>query len=473
MSYPQDAIEASQGGEMPTGSTPGSRHAQYQVDVASDVGKTIEELGCQPILFVGSGLSKRYFSGPSWDELLAHLAETCPLIDKEYAYYKQTLRSPLAVGAEFARRYQEWAWSTGRNRFPESMYQDDVPVEGYIKFKVAEYLSSLTPSSLAGIENACIKDEISVLQNIKPHAIITTNYDQFPETIFPDYAPIVGQQVIRGSFVSVGEILKIHGCVSAPDSLVLTQSDYDEFMKKKKYLSAKLLTYFSEHPLLFIGYGAGDPNIRSILSDIDEALPVAGGLIGNVYVLEWRNNVSDDEYPSREKLIAIEDAKSVRLKAIEATDFDWVFRAFGSQHTLTRVNPKILRALLARSYELVRHDVPRTSIQADFQMLEHAVANSESFAKLFGLTTVRDPSVLSAQYPYTLTDVSKKIGGNEWHLANVLIQAVKANSGFDIKASDNTYHCAVKCGRKAVVHKYSESVVDLLTKVRDALPYEI
>ncbi len=47
-----------------------------------------------------------------------------------------------------------------------------------------------------------------------------------------------------------------------PLSLVLTQGDYEAFETDKKYLSAKLLTYFAEHPLLFIGYGANDPNIR-------------------------------------------------------------------------------------------------------------------------------------------------------------------------------------------------------------------
>ena len=63
----------------------------------------------------------------------------------------------------------------------------------------------------------------------------------------------------------------MHGCVTDPVSLVFTQGNYDQFIRKKKYLSAKLLTYFSEHPLIFVGYGAGDPNIKAILSDIDEA----------------------------------------------------------------------------------------------------------------------------------------------------------------------------------------------------------
>jgi hypothetical protein len=165
--------------------------------------------------------------------------------------------------------------------------------------------------------------ELEALRKIRPHAIITTNYDQFLEIVFPDYSPIVGQQIIRGPIVSIGEIFKIHGCASQPGSLVFTKSDYDEFMRKKKYLSAKMLTYFSEHPLLFIGYSASDPNIRAILSDIDEAPPISGGIISNVFIAEWRRDIPKDEYPSREKLIAIEESRSIRVNAIETESFHW------------------------------------------------------------------------------------------------------------------------------------------------------
>jgi hypothetical protein len=60
-----------------------------------------------------------------------------------------------------------------------------------------------------------------------------------------------------------------------------------------------------------------------------------------------------------------------------------VLDAFGAQQALNGVSPKVLRALLSRSYELVRHDIPRTQVQADFQMLEHAVTDQEQFAKLW------------------------------------------------------------------------------------------
>jgi len=447
-----------------------TKHTQYIAEVVDEIASCVQTSACQPILFIGSGLSKRYINGPNWDELLAYLAKECPLVDKDYAYYKQSLSSPLEIGEEFARLYQEWAWSTGRKQFPAELFAENVPAHAYIKFKISEYFRSLVPKSAPG-KNSPFAQELDALRKIKPHAIITTNYDQFLELIFPEYAPIIGQQIIRGASVSIGEIFKIHGCVSAPNSLVFTRSDYAEFIKKKKYLSAKLLTYFSEHPLLFIGYSASDPNIRAILSDIDEALPVSGGIISNVFIAEWIDNAQKSEHPAKEKLIAIEESRSVRINSIETDNFKWVYDAFGSQQALN-VSPKILRSLLSRSYELVRHDLPRTPIQADFQMLEHAVADQESFAKLFGLTTVSNPSAIAANYPYTLSAVAKKLGGNYWVTAQNEIDRIKAAKNFDLKASDNRYHCAMKYG-KSILHKYSEDAVALMKKSKAGDPYEI
>jgi hypothetical protein len=410
---------------MPDAET-GTTLRAYRAEITADIESCVSQMGCQPILFVGSGLSKRYFSGPSWDELLTHLGRECPLIDKDYAYYKQTLKTQLAVGEEFGKLYQQWAWAKGKNQFPADMFSDSVPVQAYIKYKIAQHLTSMTPTALSGIRDKNLVSEITALQGIRPHAVITTNYDRLLELVFSEYEPVIGQSIIRDSPVLFGEIFKIHGCVSDYNSLVFTQQDYDEFIKKKKYLSVKLLTYFSEHPLLFIGYSATDPNIRAILSDIDEAIPrrgPSGTLIPNIYILEWRSTIPIGYTPAREKLIAVEDARSIRVKAIESDDFQWVFAAFGSNQPLNAVSPKILRSLLHRSYDLVRHDIPRRTVQADFEMLERAVKTGPEFAKLFGITTVNKASSNAADYPYILSEVAERIWGQGayWYKAQVYL----------------------------------------------------
>lgn len=271
----------------------------------------------------------------------------------------------------------------------------------------------------------------------------------------------------------MGELFKIHGCTSRPDSLVFTQDDYDEFIRRKKYLSAKLLTFFSEHPLIFIGYSASDPNIQNILSDIDEALPEIGGIIPNVYVMEWKSKIDPADVPAREKLIAIGGNKGIRIKAIETTDFIWPFEALGSTNFNPKVSAKTLRALMARSYELVRTDIPRKTVDANFEMLEHSLANPVDFARLFGISTITDPSVISAKYPYTLTNLAKQVGFNKgWDGAQKLINKIKQDKGVDIKSSDNRYHCTIKYGA-APIHKYSEDAVALLKLVRGSKDYEV
>jgi len=452
---------------------------EYQKSVSEDIQLCASQMGCQPILFVGTGLSRRYFSAPNWEELLATLAKGCPIIEKEYAYYKQTLKAPELIGREFASAYQQWAWGAGRAQFPAELFSPDVPADAYIKYAIARLFDTLTPKSLDGVKDAAMRAEISALQEVRPHAIITTNYDRFLEVVFPDYQPVIGQSIIRGAQILTGEIFKIHGCMSDYPSLVFTKADYEEFTRKKKYLSAKLLTYFSEHPLLFIGYSASDLNIKAILSDIDECLPsqsVNGCAIPNIYILEWRPELSDGYTPPRDKVLSIEEGRSVRIKAIEAADFTWVFQAFGANQPLNPVSPKLLRALLSRSYDLVRRDIPRKLVDADFQMLEGAVKSDKAFAKLFGITTLNDGSAHNARFPHLLTDLAIRLTGDDrahWSIAGKCVERVSKELGVNIKESDNRYHCKTKVGRNSFAHKYSNELLEVITRMAKGEPYTL
>jgi hypothetical protein len=174
-----------------------SQFERYKAEVTEDIEAQIAEMGCQPILFVGAGLSKRYFGAPNWDQLLEHLCAECPLCEKGFAYYKQLLGSSAATGTRLAQLYMEWAWSTGKNEFPTELYSGDSNAQTFLKYKVAEYLRELQPSSLNAFDSKH-QAEIDLLKDIRPHAVITTNYDTLLELIFPEYAPIIAQQILRG-----------------------------------------------------------------------------------------------------------------------------------------------------------------------------------------------------------------------------------------------------------------------------------
>lgn len=93
-------------------------YERYVSDVSGDIKSCLEEMGCQPILFVGSGITKRYLDGPSWEELLQKLADECPEIDRKFAYYKQRYSNLVDIGAVFTEKYNEWAWGGRREKFP-------------------------------------------------------------------------------------------------------------------------------------------------------------------------------------------------------------------------------------------------------------------------------------------------------------------------------------------------------------------
>lgn len=271
----------------------------------------------------------------------------------------------------------------------------------------------------------------------------------------------------------IGEIFKIHGCASQPSTLVLTTDDYEGWCHKKKYLSAKLLTFFLEHPLLIVGYAAQDENVISILRDIDEVLASNGGLVSNIFYVVHDAAINDDSDPPREAILDLRDGKSMRVNCLHAADFGWVFEAFAASEGLQNVNPKILRALVARTYELVRHDIPKMTIEVNFETLEGAVKQEDMLPKLLGITGLSDPDTFNATYPYLTTALGVRLGYASWHGARALLNKIKDEKGIDLCSSDNQFHIAVKSGTNSSIHKYSEAAVELLKVVKSGAAYQV
>ncbi|QIL74025.1 SIR2 family protein (plasmid) [Diaphorobacter sp. HDW4B] len=452
-------------------------YKQYQEEVTADVAKILADAGCQPILFVGSGFSKRYARGPNWEELLTELAKKCPLIDKDFAYYKQTYSGDLKkIGSVFTDLYREWAWGKGRGEFPTDYFDASVPADIFIKHAIAELLKDLGPNADGSYGSPELDAEIDALKNISAHAIITTNYDEVIEPLFPEYESIVGQQIMRRGYLAIGEIFKIHGCRTMPQSLVVNEADYQRFDEDHKYLSAKLLTYFIEHPLVFIGYRADDPNIKAILYDVYRMVrATTKDIVPNIYLLQWDKTINETSNPTREYVISVASDINIRIKSITADSFEWVFKAFGQAGNLEKINTKLLRALMARSVELIRSDIPKRHVEIDFEQLEHAVESGESFAKLFGVTSLADPSKVNLDYKYAATGVAQKLGHTTWHEVRRIINRIKEEKGFDVTATDNKYHIAMKLGHKSpqLTHRYTDAAVDLFQKVVNGEPYDL
>ena len=257
--------------------------------------------------------------------------------------------------------------------------------------------------------------------------------------------------------------------------MVLVEKDYQEFDTDKRYLSAKLLTYFAEHPLLFVGYRAGDQNIKNVLYDISRMFRPEMELSPNIYILQWDGSQDETSYPPREQILDVGGGVNVRVKSITAASFEWVFKAFGTNGSLSKVDLKALRSLMARTVNLIRSDVPTKNIEVNYETLEHAIASGSNFANLFGISAVDNPAAANANHPYTSQMLAEKVGFKHWTKTNQLMEIVANAKGFDMKGSDNVYHVHIKTGKKdsSRVRKYSDAAVDLLLKVSRNEDYEI
>lgn len=232
-----------------------------------------------PILFAGSGITRRYYDLPDWKGLLTEF--TSRVNADRFAYrayeskahqlgYTQGIMPKIAtlIQQDFDSKW----YSTPEMRTNDSFVLNAVG-SGCSPFKaeIAWYLKGKS------IPQPAFKDEIQKLKNISKKnlaGVITTNYDTFFEKLFDDYTPYIGQnQLVFSSIQGIAEIYKIHGSVTVPESLVINEHDYEIFNEKGKYLAAKLMTIFMEYPIIYIGYSLNDSDIQNILKDILLCLP--------------------------------------------------------------------------------------------------------------------------------------------------------------------------------------------------------
>jgi len=232
-----------------------------------------------PILFAGSGITRRYYDLPDWKGLLTEFASRINADRFAYRAYEskaQQLGFTQGIMPKIATLIQQdfdskW-YSIPEMRTNESFVLNAVE-NGCSPFKaeIAWYLKEKS------VPQAAFKEEIQKLKSISKKnlaGVITTNYDTFFEKLFDDYTPYIGQdQLVFSSIQGIAEVYKIHGSVTLPNSLVLNEKDYEIFNEKSKYLAAKLMTIFMEYPIIYIGYSLTDQDVQNILKNILLCLP--------------------------------------------------------------------------------------------------------------------------------------------------------------------------------------------------------
>jgi hypothetical protein len=101
---------------------------------------------------------------------------------------------------------------------------------------------------------------------------VTTNYDNLIERTFIE---------LRGQFIKIVRdlnlsytrtdrvtLVKLHGDREQPDTIVITEWDFNTYFRRDPRIRDKLISLLLEKTFLFVGYSHNDPDFRRILDEI-------------------------------------------------------------------------------------------------------------------------------------------------------------------------------------------------------------
>ncbi len=338
------------------------------IDIKNELLKRFSHLESLPFLFIGSGISRRYLGLEDWEGLLRKFSTEITGNEFQYEIYENEVKEQ----GKF-KKAPKIAELLERD-FVKKYLTDEKYLQDRMKYK-EEIQKGISPFKLALAEhfkNTKLHEENEELKILKNAAIkniagvITTNYDELLENIFKDYTVYIGQEeLIFSNIYEVGEIYKIHGCCSKPESIIINTKDYEQFSNKSAYLTAKLLTIFLEHPIIFMGYSISDENIRNILESISNCLSQdkLNILKDRLIFIEWTSDINKKEISTHTENFKAGDSlyNRIEMTKITTNNFTDIYRAL--LENKAKYNPKILRNLKKDIYELVKTNNPNEKIK--------------------------------------------------------------------------------------------------------------
>lgn len=285
-----------------------------------------------PILFIGTGFSLRYLNNSfTWPQLLQRCAED--LFDNERQYLNilsQCTKGKVVDLPKLAEILEEEF-----EKIPhDSMKFQELNDIFYEQMRSGNKISRLKihiSIILKKLEiNEAHQHEINEIKNCAKNiaTIVTTNYDELCEELFK-FKTIVGNDVLLSS--PYGSVYKIHGCVKAPEKIIITASDYKSFETKNELIRAQLLSLFINNPIIFIGYRVGDENIKKILgtifSYVDSSSKEAEKIKSNFLLVE---RADQDHLEILEHDIEIQDGTTIRINKIRLNDYTHIYKNINS-----------------------------------------------------------------------------------------------------------------------------------------------
>lgn len=240
-----------------------------------------------PIVFIGSGMSKRYLQNfPTWEDLLkdywikigesgnfyTKLRSIRKELDPNLTDEEKDFSANVVIASEINKRFDDLFYN-------EQIILNDLTIDTAYREKASPFKHDLANKFKEYEYNDDMTEELESYKKFlsKARVIVTTNYDMLTENLLNESGSkpkiYVGQNGFFDKTIDWAELYKIHGDVNDPNSIIINEKDYNDYDKNSILISAKILSTMLEAPIIFLGYSLTDRNIRKLLVDFSSQLP--------------------------------------------------------------------------------------------------------------------------------------------------------------------------------------------------------
>jgi hypothetical protein len=165
----------------------------------------------------------------------------------------------------------------------------------------------------------------TLLASLPVKEVATTNYDCLFERASEDTGVPCAVLPYQPSAAQNRWLLKLHGCVSYPNDIVLTREDYLRYAERRAALAGIVQALLVTRHMLFVGFGLQDDNFHRIAHDVRTALAGArrpqDSILGTALLLQddpfleelWRQDLRIVSFDGREDPAGPEAARRLEI----------------------------------------------------------------------------------------------------------------------------------------------------------------
>ncbi|WP_185447176.1 SIR2 family NAD-dependent protein deacylase [Kribbella qitaiheensis] len=128
--------------------------------------------------------------------------------------------------------------------------------------------------------------------------LFTTNYDELIEAAYQKAGERLRVSASEAQFTAHrrtvdAHLVKLHGSIDQPDTIVLTRSDYARIRLERRAMLDHLRSELADAAFLFVGFSLSDPNFNTIHDDLRV---VYGMNMPASYTVQGRRNTVKERY---------------------------------------------------------------------------------------------------------------------------------------------------------------------------------